>query len=545
ETAAKEAADKESRTAESPAEASETGKEAATAAGEEAEGGEYGACPDHLPIEISEKYTDGHVTYEGTEYYNYSYEVTMPFLKLSDRYQGQFPELAKALEDFSKEKQARFDDGVGYLSASIYDLLHEKVSFGTEVTPRDEGMQLFERISADVVRADDKIVSIVENGQSYEGGAHGNYYLYGFNYDTQTGKKLEVEDVFKSRDEVWEFLKGALSEKYGDEVGFDYYEPSSLNFMITNEGVVFFFNPYDIAPYASGLITYTVVYPEHPELFRMNIMDHRGNYMEPLLKEGENHVFTGGHGDIQLDTVSFDQKFDESTDSTSYVWYVNVNGRESELLGYLDMPITSMAAAPYYVSYDGTPYLFIFEDVGETTVLNVFKFGRYDAEKPDSVLLHAVSHCSPFNWIEYSDNLDYIRTTLSMNDPDCMIMWSGESRLLAAHARQQWRMTESGVPETDDDYIFADGDQVYMKGKMCLGKDMKANVLNENGTAGAETVLPSGTVISPLSTDNESSFTFRTDDKKEYIREFTVEGETIMIDGAQLYEVLDWDYEQD
>lgn len=101
---------------------------------------------------------------------------------------------------------------------------------------------------------------------SYTGGAHPVEYQFYHLYDTHTGAALEAEDLVKPahRSELYELAELRFrqmqeidtSDSY-EEAGFWFEEDAfSLpdNFHYSERGLLFHFNPYDIAPYSAGVI---------------------------------------------------------------------------------------------------------------------------------------------------------------------------------------------------------------------------------------------------------------------------------------------------
>lgn len=116
------------------------------------------------------------------------------------------------------------------------------------------------------VRQDDKYLSFMEFVYTNTMGAHGMYYQNGHTYDVKSGKNLELTDFVKDKEELRTFLKNWLKE-HSDEYGFfdeaeetiDSYIDGKyeLQFYVNNDLIVMF-QPYDIAPYAAGLIEVVV-----------------------------------------------------------------------------------------------------------------------------------------------------------------------------------------------------------------------------------------------------------------------------------------------
>ena len=117
-----------------------------------------------------------------------------------------------------------------------------------------------------ITRNDDKYLSLMEFVYEFAMGAHGNYVQNGYVYDVKTGKELRLEDFIKDKEEFRKFLKNWIKE-HNDEYGMfdtandtvDAYVDgkSDLQFYLTDKMVVVF-QPYDVAPYAAGLIEINV-----------------------------------------------------------------------------------------------------------------------------------------------------------------------------------------------------------------------------------------------------------------------------------------------
>jgi len=102
---------------------------------------------------------------------------------------------------------------------------------------------------------------------AYSGGAHGLGISRFLVFDTEQKRKLELSDLFN--DESMRKLGKLLEENYREthylddeplsEAGlFEDYIAPSPNFWITESSISFFYNPYELAPYAMGSITITL-----------------------------------------------------------------------------------------------------------------------------------------------------------------------------------------------------------------------------------------------------------------------------------------------
>lgn len=125
-------------------------------------------------------------------------------------------------------------------------------------------------------RVDENYVSVVAYSSVYLGGAHPDNAQAAMNFDLTTGSLLSLSSIFKS--ESKEYILGKLlyrlSEMESSFMLFDGYEttvrekfeqmPADMtqNWYLTNKGVVFFYNPFEISPYASGVVSVELSYSE-------------------------------------------------------------------------------------------------------------------------------------------------------------------------------------------------------------------------------------------------------------------------------------------
>lgn len=111
---------------------------------------------------------------------------------------------------------------------------------------------------------DDQYVDLSVTGYEYTGGAHGMPYRTDYLFDRQTGKRLELSDVIGIPEEELKTVVSRYFRELSEKTKFSFDDPGTLEtivaeritmgspFYITDEGVVFYFTPYDIAPYSEG-----------------------------------------------------------------------------------------------------------------------------------------------------------------------------------------------------------------------------------------------------------------------------------------------------
>ena len=115
---------------------------------------------------------------------------------------------------------------------------------------------------------------------AYTGGAHGISQLQFGNYDLRTGKRLALTDILNDGFHSWlntvgekkfRGLKQLKAEESLEQAGYIFDDANfSLNdnFAVRPQGLLFYFNSYEIASYAEGTTELLIPYSEIKELIR-------------------------------------------------------------------------------------------------------------------------------------------------------------------------------------------------------------------------------------------------------------------------------------
>ncbi len=118
----------------------------------------------------------------------------------------------------------------------------------------------------------DCALSLYFDQYEYTGGAHGNTLRYSDNWNLQSSRRMELSDFFPDNANYKEFIIQNIIKQIenqnanGNGMYFDNYEKLVAdnfkinNFYLTKEGVVIYYQQYDIAPYVSGLPSFTIPY---------------------------------------------------------------------------------------------------------------------------------------------------------------------------------------------------------------------------------------------------------------------------------------------
>ncbi len=204
---------------------------------------------------------------------------------------SSLPGLKGALEEFNYRERRTAADIRKRMQQAALNELHEEQKLPNPPVfyPYYSHREIFAK------RADQLALSFLCADSSFTHGAHGSYELSGENFDAQTGKRLELTDVFMNVESLPDNVINCLRETYDARVFYDNTDKTvtksilegSVNWTLSSRGVTFYFNPYEIAPYASGLLTATILFDERPGLFRETYNRGAASYAEeiPLWQE--------------------------------------------------------------------------------------------------------------------------------------------------------------------------------------------------------------------------------------------------------------------
>ncbi|MBQ0145995.1 MAG: DUF3298 domain-containing protein, partial [Lachnospiraceae bacterium] len=199
----------------------------------------------------------------------------------------------------------------------------------------------------------------VDRNYDYHEGQHGEYVTDGFTYSTQTGSVLAPADIFTEKGAMLEALKKELKKKtdadyfnLDEDLNMYSFETSYLsgsiafNILVTNDGIIFIFNPYEIAPYASGQIEVMLPYAEYADIIKPEIRKVPASYVTPL----KPYVATsaGGH------KITLNPQYSQYND----IEKINLD---------IDGTVTSFDTRTYhidaYIAKEGdATYVYAFED---------------------------------------------------------------------------------------------------------------------------------------------------------------------------------------
>ncbi len=143
-----------------------------------------------------------------------------------------------------------------------------------------------------VKRCDKQIISIVFSQYDYTGGAHGNPWKYGVNFDASTGDRLQLEALSSDYTDFYNLLLTNLNHQamlpaYQDYIFSDFAADvetallkDSAAWYLDSSGITFISNPYVLGSYAAGTFEFNIPYSELKGLKEK--YNYSGNYIRKL-----------------------------------------------------------------------------------------------------------------------------------------------------------------------------------------------------------------------------------------------------------------------
>lgn len=248
-----------------------------------------------------------------------------------------------------------------------------------------------------ITRADDKALSAVTTNYWYSGGAHGMSGFSAVNFDTQTGRKLAIEDVIADTNALPNVLATEMLEQYPhlattvqdmwsmslEDYLASYLTPEEVDditpeftWTLGYEGVTFYFGAYEIGSYADGNQVVVLTYNEYPELFNKeyftSVTQDYAVRIAPFWYGEEG--FTDINSDGVMDVINVDGDYAAEFEMYSSL-NVTVNGNTYRHEAYY-YELTS-----YLVKANGNTYVYV-ERLGNSDfrTVSVFKITESSVE---------------------------------------------------------------------------------------------------------------------------------------------------------------------
>ncbi|MDO5978649.1 DUF3298 and DUF4163 domain-containing protein [Flavivirga spongiicola] len=145
--------------------------------------------------------------------------------------------------------------------------------FQTFKTDFPETAQQWEaQIDGEVMFQSSEIISIAITSYVNTGGAHGTLNISFLNFETETGNLISNDKLFKDIDGFEKVAKTYFDKTVKDKDAIFDIETFKLpaNIAYNEEGVILLYNIYEIAPYSTGIIEFTIPFEKVDSLLHFN-----------------------------------------------------------------------------------------------------------------------------------------------------------------------------------------------------------------------------------------------------------------------------------
>lgn len=176
----------------------------------------------------------------------------------------QFPEEIKDFDDIANLQKAVINMASGNKENTVLGLIAsldkcEQENAKTLKELPEEATPFFtnEQLTEVTFKQTFRNIVIFENLFStyYAGAAHGMYAVHYLNYDLNADKEIKLDDILTetSFPEIRKLIRAKVLKQ--DETAEFRDDQTFENFIINENSISFIFNPYEVACYASGVVT--------------------------------------------------------------------------------------------------------------------------------------------------------------------------------------------------------------------------------------------------------------------------------------------------
>ena len=368
-----------------------------------------------------------------------------------------------------------------------------------------------------VRRSDQEVLSFVETGSSYTGGAHGVRWYTTHNLDAASGREISLNDVIKDQSLLQETLKEELQKKYKDEILFEDLDEniktilegtgdSKQAWTLDPQGITFYYSNYDIAPYAAGTQNVTILYSSHENLFTDRYHPLKGEgYISGLFDYDNFSVDTDGNGEAESISVinhyGDDGETIEGFDVTAGDQTVTVN----------DLYAFDTDLYTVHTSY-GKTFLYIWcSEESDWMTLHLYDIS---SGKPVSA---GTMDVSP-NYIPGEEDADGIVYEEVITNPNQMVLQTRFDILSTYYAKKAYQVNDAPKPVSSDPYYIITSNITLQS-----VKDVTGDLVDEEGNVVQKSVtIPSGSSFTLYRTDGDKQLDTRLADGR--LLRFTVKG---------------------
>ena len=421
-------------------------------------------------------------------------------VRLFDEELEKYPKLENALE---KENMATADLMMSFMT--------DNICYAREKDGNEYFYGYEDRLELSVQRADNLIVSVRQDQYQYTGAMRPLYASVGFNIDPCTGEKLTITDIVTDFSMLLDVLGKKLTDHYDEEMFYEppteilqTYTPDMFCWTMGYQGITFYFNAYELAPYAAGMQVVTVWFDEAEEWIDNKYMvSPKGGYVAELPMDKEIHVDLEEENQEKETLILSRNYVDEAGECYQIAVSVNDEYDYSEEIFYYGDIKTFLACVP---EQERERFYLYVQYTIESTDLYVYELTKEGMEYKGRVQNVNMPGKVLDQWDSYNQTQMYLQQVLS--DPSKITMTSRMYLMGFMDGVKTYRADpKDGIPKATEEYYVLPEDFATLTSV----RDLELEILPEK----TKEVVPAGTQFVYLRTDNENYIDFRLDDGRE------------------------------
>ena len=205
-----------------------------------------------------------------------------------------------------------YGDGPSTGFNAMLEAAEDNFTYVIETGTEGIGMEYSESRRVRVERADSTLLSLVFTDSEYTGGAHGITDDRAYVFDTETGRRLRLDDLTSDYAALEKLVVDQMihlretDERYNITIPEGYVDPGDYrdsfgallrqgSWYLGQDGLVLFSTLYELGPYASGIAVFTIPYED-----LRGVLD---EHWFPSEREGSGELSVQAMSEIQDGTV--------------------------------------------------------------------------------------------------------------------------------------------------------------------------------------------------------------------------------------------------
>lgn len=412
-------------------------------------------------------------------------------VSLEDEYAREYPLLAKKLEDIGKKDDANYDESLKNMAE---DYLKNE-----NYVDEENYTQYYFSSSSKILRADKTIFSIIKAEDSYQGGVHGYYTVYGEAYDTETGGNINLSDVVRDVGEFNARVKEKLLDKYPQDTFLhdvdEYFKDRDIeaySWSIDYNGVTIYFQPYDLASFADGILTARFSFAEDGKYLNDKYSKTPDSYVMPVSARTDTYADVNGDGKEER-ILLVGTTEDPEWGAYEWQWEIENESIKSEVLSFEN--------DSYLVCRNGKYYAYMFNKVeNDYEIISIIDIATGKEIGGEYGLSNYGLYRYDFDDIEKEGIYGFWDKESAFSSPELVRLESRMDMLGTYSAFRDYYIADDGMPKSYDEFYFTDRMGFMIKPV----RDIPCSIVDKDGKILAEdAVLPKDTLLRIVRTDGE------------------------------------------